>query len=105
MTIETKLYNANFIIAIAKVIDIALTLYMWIIIARAVISWVNPDPFNAVVRFLNSVTEPVLYPIRRRLPISLGGIDFSPIIVILAIIFIKYFVVQSLFDVAAGLRR
>ena len=96
---------ANFIIAIAKVIDIALTLYMWIIIARAVISWVNPDPFNAVVKFLNSVTEPVLYPIRRRLPISLGGIDFSPIIVILAIIFIKYFVVQSLFDVAAGLRR
>jgi YggT family protein len=96
---------ANFIIAIAKVINIALTLYMWIIIARAVISWVNPDPFNAIVRFLNSVTEPVLYPIRRRLPISLGGIDFSPIIVILAIIFIQSFLVQSLFDLAAGLGR
>jgi YggT family protein len=66
---------------------------------------VNPDPFNAIVRFLNSVTEPVLYPIRRRLPISLGGIDFSPIIVILAIIFIQSFLVQSLFDLAAGLGR
>ena len=96
---------ANFIMAIAKVINIALTLYMWIIIARAVISWVNPDPFNAIVRFLNSVTEPVLYPIRRRIPISFGGIDFSPIIVILAIIFIQSFLVQSLFDLAVGLRR
>ena len=95
---------ANLLMAIAQVIDIVLTLYMWIIIARAVISWVNPDPYNPIVRFLNAVTEPVLYPIRRRLPISLGGIDFSPIIVILAIIFIKAFLVQSLFDLAAGLR-
>ncbi|MFH1243418.1 MAG: YggT family protein, partial [Pseudomonadota bacterium] len=57
----------NFLAAIAKVIDIALTLYMWIIIARAVISWVNPDPYNPIVRFLTSVTEPVLFQIRRRL--------------------------------------
>ena len=74
----------NFLAAVAKVIDIGLSLYMWIIIARAVISWVNPDPYNPIVRFLNAVTEPVLYPIRRRLPISLGGMDFSPIVVILA---------------------
>ncbi|MCP4668371.1 MAG: YggT family protein [Deltaproteobacteria bacterium] len=96
---------ANLLMAIARVIDIALTLYMWIIIARAVISWVSPDPFNPIVRFLNAVTEPVLYPIRRRLPISLGGIDLSPLIVILAIIFIKVFLVQSLLDLATGLRR
>ena len=95
---------ANFLIATAKVVNIALTLYMWIIIARAVISWVNPDPYNPIVRFLNAVTEPVLYPIRRRLPISLGGLDFSPILVILAIIFIQYFVVQSLLDMARGLK-
>jgi YggT family protein len=94
---------SNFLIGVAKVLDIALTLYMWIIIARAVISWVNPDPYNPIVRFLNSVTEPVLYPIRRRLPISLGGIDFSPILVILAIIFAQAFLVQSIIQIAARL--
>ena len=90
----------NFLVAVAKVLDIALTLYMWIIIARAVISWVNPDPYNPIVRFLNSVTEPVLYYIRRRLPLNFGGMDFSPILVILAIIFIQAFLVQSLIQLA-----
>jgi YggT family protein len=94
---------ANFLSAAAQVLNIGLTLYMWIIIGRAIISWVNPDPYNPIVRFLTSVTEPVLYPIRRRLPISLGGIDFSPIIVILAIIFIQSFLVQSLMDLANSL--
>jgi YggT family protein len=91
---------SNFLVAIAKILDIGLTLYMWVIIGRAIISWVNPDPYNPIVRFLNAVTEPVLYPIRRRLPLSLGGIDFSPIIVILGIIFIQSFVVQSLIQMA-----
>jgi YggT family protein len=90
----------NFLAAIAKVIDIALTLYMWIIIARAVISWVNPDPYNPIVRFLTSVTEPVLFQIRRRLPINFGGFDFTPIIVILAIIFVQSFLVRSLAELA-----
>jgi len=93
----------NFLGAVAKVVDIGLTLYMWIIIARAVISWVNPDPYNSIVRFLVAVTEPVLHQIRRRLPISLGGIDFSPILVILAIIFIQSFLVRSLAEMAARL--
>jgi YggT family protein len=85
---------SNFLVAIAKILNIGLTLYMWVIIGRAIISWV-------IVRFLNAVTEPVLYPIRRRLPLSLGGLDFSPIIVILAIIFIQSFVVESLIQMAA----
>jgi YggT family protein len=93
---------SNFLIAVAKMIDIILSLYMWLIIGRAVISWVSPDPYNPIVRFLLSVTEPVLYPIRRRLPI-LGGIDFSPIIVILAIIFVQNFLVQSLIQLASRL--
>ena len=93
---------ANFIVAVAKMIDIILTLYMWFIIARAVISWVNADPYNPIVRFLISATEPVLYPIRRRLPMF-GGIDFSPIIVILCIIFIQSFLVQSLIQLASRL--
>jgi YggT family protein len=91
---------ANFFLAIAKILDIALTLYMWIIIGRAIISWVNPDPYNAIVRFLYAVTEPVLYPVRRRIPFSLGGIDFSPLIVILAIIFLNSFLINSLRQLA-----
>jgi YggT family protein len=93
----------NLLAAVARILDIALTLYMWIIIARAVISWVNPDPYNPIVRFLNAATEPLLFPIRRRMPISLGGLDFSPILVILVIIFIQSFLVRSLIQLAARL--
>ncbi|HJX34971.1 MAG TPA: YggT family protein [Desulfatiglandales bacterium] len=91
---------SNFIIALARVLDIGLSLYMWIIIAQAVISWVNPDPYNPIVRFLHSVTEPLLYNIRRMIPVYFGGLDFSPIIVILVIIFLKTFLVQSLMQLA-----
>ena len=94
---------SNFLVAVAKILDIVLSLYMWIIIGRAVISWVNPDPYNPIVRFLNSVTEPVLYPIRRRIPFHFGGIDFSPILVIMAIIFLQTFLVQSLIQLATRL--
>jgi len=94
---------ANFLVAAAKVLSIVLSLYMWIIIGRAVISWVNPDPYNPIVRFLHAATEPVLYPLRRRLPVYFGGIDFSPILVILAIIFLKAFLVQSLYEIAKWL--
>jgi YggT family protein len=94
---------ANFLVALAKILDIVLSLYMWIIIGRAIISWVNPDPYNPIVKFLNSVTEPVLYPIRRRLPVYFGGMDFSPILVIAAIVFLQSFLVQSLVQLAARL--
>jgi YggT family protein len=91
---------SNFLIAIAKVLDIVLTIFMWIVIARAVLSWVSPDPYNPIVRFIHKVTEPVLYQIRRRIPVNFGGIDFSPIIVFLAIIFLQRFVVHSLYGLA-----
>lgn len=94
---------SNFLVAVARILDITLTLYMWIIIGRAVISWVNPDPYNPIVRFLHSVTDPVLHPIRRRLPLFFGGIDFSPILVILAIIFLQSFLVQTLIQMARQL--
>jgi YggT family protein len=87
---------------IAEVIDIILNLYMFIIIGRVIISWVNADPYNPIVRFLITVTEPVLYPIRRRMPI-MGGFDFSPIILILAIILIRRIVVQTLFHFGSTL--
>ena len=95
---------SNFLVAIAKILNIALSLYMWIVIGRAIISWVNPDPYNPIVKFLNAVTEPILYPIRKKIPINLGGIDFSPILVILAIIFLQSFLVKTLMQLAAGMR-
>ena len=91
---------ANFLIAVAKILDIALSFYMFVIIVRAVISWVNPDPYNPIVRILHSITDPILYPIRRKIPINFGGIDFSPMLVILAIIFLKSFLVQSMIQLA-----
>jgi YggT family protein len=94
---------SNFLIAIAKIMDIGLSLYMYIVIARALISWVNPDPYNPIVRLLNSVTEPVLFRLRKKLPLFFGGMDFSPIVVILAIIFIQSFFVQSLVQMATRL--
>jgi len=94
---------ANLLVAVAKILNMALTIYMWIIIGRAIISWVNPDPYNTIVKFLYAVTEPVLYTIRRRLPMSFGGFDFSPIVVILAIIFLQTFLVETLLQFAAQL--
>ena len=94
---------SNFLVAIAKILNIALSLYMWIVIGRAIISWVSPDPYNPIVKFLNAVTEPVLRPIRKKIPINLGGIDFSPILVILAIIFLQSFLVKTLMQLAASM--
>ena len=85
-----------FLLGLAKVIDYVLFFYMIVIIARAVLSWVNPDPYNPIVRFLYNITEPVLYRIRSRIPVFFGGIDFSPIVVILIIYFLQIFAVNSL---------
>ncbi len=90
----------NFLQALATVINIGLTLFMWVVIAQAVLSWVNPDPFNPIVRFIHQVTDPVLRQIRTRIPTMYGGIDLSPIIVILLIVFLQKFLVVSLIDIA-----
>ncbi len=91
----------NFLRAVAVVLHYVLTFYMWIVVARAVLSWVSPDPYNPIVRFIHNVTEPVLYRIRSRIPVDLGGIDLSPIIVILGVVFLQNFVVNSLFRLSA----
>ncbi len=88
----------------AKIIDLALSIYMWIIIARAIISWVNPDPYNPIVSFLYQVTEPVLYRIRRFLPLHGLGIDLSPILVFIIIVFLDRFLVGTLQDIVMRLR-
>jgi YggT family protein len=94
----------NLILALANLLHLALQAYFWIIIARAVLSWVNPDPFNPIVRFLYRVTEPVLRPIRHRLPTLSIGIDLSPMVVILAIFFLDSFLISTLRDLALSLR-
>lgn len=92
-----------FFIALAQVIGYALTIYMWIIIIHALLSWVSPDPYNPIVRAINNLTEPVLYQIRRRLPVVQGGFDFSPIIVLLAIMFLRIFLVQNMLRIGYAL--
>jgi len=94
---------SNLLAAIAEVLHWVLSIFMWIVIARAILSWLNPDPYNPIVRFIHNVTEPVLYQIRRRIPFNFGGIDFSPIIVLLAVIFLQRFVVASLIELAQSL--
>lgn len=92
---------SNFLVALARVLNIALTALYWLILIRALISWVNPDPYNAIVQFLNKTTEPILHPIRRILPFTYKiGIDISPLIAFFLILFLRYFLVQTLFDLA-----
>jgi len=94
---------SNLLLALANLVNLVLEAYFWIIIAGAVLSWVSPDPSNPIVRFLRRLTEPVLRPIRRRLPTGMG-LDFSPMVVLLAIYFLKWFLVGSLRDLALSLR-
>lgn len=95
---------SHFLIASAKILDMLLTALYWIIIARALVSWVNPDPYNPIVQFLHKVTEPILYPIRKILPFSLRfGIDVSPIIAIVGIYFLQSFLIGTLVELAQRL--
>jgi len=94
---------SNFLLAIAKLLNFALSAYIWIVIARAVISWVNADPYNPIVRFLVQATEPLLERIRRVLPI-MGGMDLSPMILILGIVFLQSFLVPTLQQIAMTLQ-
>lgn len=93
---------SQFLLAVAQLLNYVLSAYMWVIIIRAFVSWVNPDPWNPIVQFLYRVTDPVLRPIQRRLPMT--GIDFSPMVVILAIMFLQWFLVPVLTQAAYEIR-
>ena len=95
---------SNFVLTLARLLELVINIYIWVIIARALISWVSPDPYNPIVRFLYRVTEPVLRPVRYRMPSLAVGLDLSPMVVILALYFVDWFVVSSLRDFALGLR-
>ena len=93
------MFISNLLIAIAGVLDLALSIFVWLIIIRALISWFNPDPYTTLYQFLYSITEPVLSLVRNSMP-NFRGIDISPIIVLLAVEFLRTFLVQSLDDLA-----
>ncbi|MCU0651143.1 MAG: YggT family protein [Candidatus Omnitrophica bacterium] len=96
---------ANFISAVARVLDIVINVFVWLIVIRAIVSWVSADPLNPIVQFLHKATEPLLAPIRKLLPFSLKmTIDISPIVAVLVLIFMQLFLVRSLFDIADRLR-
>ena len=91
---------ANFLQSVAGLLDMVLTLYVWLIVARAVISWVNADPYNPIVRTLCNLTDPALNRLRQMLPMTFGGIDVSPIVAIFIVWFLRAFLVMSLYDLA-----
>jgi len=96
---------SNFLSALASIFDILFTILYWLILIRALISWVNPDPYNPIVQFLYKTTEPILTPIRRILPLGFRfGIDISPIIAFLIIIFLKSFLIRTLLDLSYRFR-
>ena len=96
---------SNFLVALANILDILFTILYWLILIRALISWVNPDPYNPIVQFLYKTTEPILYPIRKILPLDFRfGIDISPIIAFLIIIFLKSFLVRTLLDLSTRVK-
>lgn len=92
---------SNFVDALASVVSILLTIMYWLILIRALLSWVSPDPFNPLVQFLMRTTEPILEPIRRLLPPL--PLDISPIIAFFIIIFLRRFLVATLYDLAMRL--
>jgi YggT family protein len=93
----------NIILGIAKVLDVALNVYMWVIIIRALISWVNPDQYNPIVQILTRTTEPVLRPIRKLAPPYKIGIDLSPLIAVLVIMFLQYALINTLYRIGRSM--
>jgi len=91
-----------FLQALAGVIHIGLNLVMIVVVARAVLSWVSPDPYNPIVRIINQLSEPILFPVRKRVP-YIGGMDFSTIIVLMLVFFLDSFLVNTLDRIGSGL--
>jgi YggT family protein len=94
----------NILLGIAKVLGVVLNIYMWVIIIRALLSWVNPDPYNPIVQFLTRITEPVLRPLRKLVPTWKLGVDLSPLIAILIIYFLEIAVVDTLVRIGNSMR-
>lgn len=88
--------------ALYQVVNLVIQIYIFIVIARAIISWVNPDPYNPIVRFLYSATEPVLARMRRFLPLQFGGFDFTPIALLIALSVLQQILLQLIVQLSRG---
>ena len=88
--------------AVFQVLQAILSNYFWIVIGRVVISWVNPDPYNPIVRFLYNATEPVFSRIRRILPLQFGGMDFTPIALLILIGVLQNILAQIQYKLTYG---
>ena len=93
----------NILGGIGYILHMVIYLAVFLFIARAVISWVNADPYNPIVRFLSSSTDPMLAPIQKRIPLIGPGIDISPIILLFGLYFLDFVLVNSLYHYAAEL--
>ncbi len=92
----------EFILILAQMFQLIMTVYIYIVVARAIISWVNPDPYNPIVRFLHNATDPVLDRIRKLIPLQFNGIDFTPILFLFGLFFIQRVVSQLLLRLASS---
>ena len=88
------------VLAIAGLVDLAFSIYIFILIGRALVSWVNPDPYNPIVRFLHTATDPLLSRVQRLVPLQFGGMDFSPLALLLALSFLQRIITAVLRSIA-----
>lgn len=95
---------SNFLFALAQILNLILNAYLFILIARVIVSWIGGDPYNPLVRFICSATDPLLYKVRRKIPFNTGSLDLSPIILVAIIYFFQLFLVQSVADYAVSLK-
>ena len=95
-----EIFAMNFVQGIAVILDNLLGLYFWVVIASALISWVNPDPYNVIVRTLRNLTEPAFYRIRKWMPFTyFNGIDLSPVVLLVAIRFVQIALIKTLYQI------
>ena len=93
----------NVLLGIATVLNSVLDIYFWIVLVACVLTWVGANPYNPIVRILRTLTDPVFYRVRKYLPfVYAAGMDFSPVVVILFIQFLKYAVIRTLIQYAGG---
>ncbi len=95
-------FFGELIMIVTQAVNMIFTIYIYIIVARAIISWVNPDPYNPIVRFLHNATDPLLDKIRRVVPLQFGGLDFSPILLLFGVFFLQRIVMLLLTRLAYG---
>jgi YggT family protein len=85
----------NLVLWIAGILSSALYIYFWIVIIAALMSWIEPNPYNPIVRFIYSITEPVFDFVREHLPVVFAGIDLSPFIVGIGILFLQQYLIPT----------